>query len=125
MPIRFVKPLLAAVILSGINLFFMDPVFALRCGNGLISIGDSKYEVLSLCGKPLFKERVSLEKEEASRFYGKLFRDGRFRGSSESASAVKFVEKWYIKTEYYGAEDVHVVVFVGDTVAEIYKEPRH
>ena len=31
--------------------------FALRCGSSLVELGDRKYEVLKLCGEPLFIEK--------------------------------------------------------------------
>lgn len=29
-----------------------------RCGHGLVQIGDTKYEVISLCGEPIARETI-------------------------------------------------------------------
>ncbi len=36
---------------------FSSNAFALRCGSDLVSIGDRKFDVLRICGEPLFIER--------------------------------------------------------------------
>jgi hypothetical protein len=35
-----------------LSLSFSSPVFALRCGNSLVDIGDYKYDVYAKCGAP-------------------------------------------------------------------------
>ena len=37
--------------------------YAFRCGNGLVRIGDTKYEVISLCGEPVAKEFIGCTKK--------------------------------------------------------------
>ena len=39
-------------------LFPCPEVFAFRCGNGVVSIGDTKSRVLIECGKPTYRERA-------------------------------------------------------------------
>jgi hypothetical protein len=38
--------------------FFAYDALAFRCGDGVISIGDTKSRVLIECGKPTYKEKV-------------------------------------------------------------------
>lgn len=38
--------------------------FALRCGQGLVTVGDSKLEVLEKCGEPFWTDRHALEFRE-------------------------------------------------------------
>jgi hypothetical protein len=57
------------------------PAFALRCGNNIVDVGDSKIEVLAKCGEPTLKEEVG---EDITRE----------RDSRESRKAKRYVEKW-------------------------------
>ena len=52
--------LLIALIFSLISLIFLSctDVFAFRCGNGVVGIGDTKSRVAIECGKPTYKEKV-------------------------------------------------------------------
>ncbi len=38
--------------------FFCSDALAFRCGNGLVTSGDTKMQVLVTCGKPTSKEKV-------------------------------------------------------------------
>jgi hypothetical protein len=50
--------LLKGLILPALIIIFLSQsALALRCGNRLVEIGDRKYEVLKLCGEPLFVEK--------------------------------------------------------------------
>lgn len=50
--------ILKALILPAIILLFLSQsALGLRCGSSLVEIGDRKYEVLKLCGQPLFIEK--------------------------------------------------------------------
>jgi len=44
--------------LVGVNLLLCPEAFAFRCGNGLVSVGDTKSRVMIECGKPTSKGRV-------------------------------------------------------------------
>ena len=57
------------------------PAFALRCGNNIVDVGDSKIEVLAKCGEPTLKEEVG---EDITREHD----------SRESRKAKRYVEKW-------------------------------
>ena len=57
--------------------------FAFRCGNGLVSIGDTKARVIMECGKPTYKERVGAKSQYA-------VDQGQSRGRKSSRS----VEQW-------------------------------
>ncbi|MFA5514876.1 MAG: DUF2845 domain-containing protein [Desulfuromonadales bacterium] len=47
-------------------------LFAMRCGNQLVHIGDGKFDVLEKCGEPVLRE----EREEER--YFRIFREGGF-----------------------------------------------
>ena len=50
--------ILKALILPAIILLFSgQSALGLRCGSSLVERGDRKYEVLKLCGEPLFIEK--------------------------------------------------------------------
>jgi len=55
---------------------------ALRCGQGVVMIGDAKATVLSECGEPQYRERVGL-RESTHR-----------RGGGEHRKTTKTVEEW-------------------------------
>ena len=58
------------IYISLVMLFFMASVVhadsGMRCGSKLVSVGDSKAEVLLLCGEPMLKEVVG-QKEKSKR----------------------------------------------------------
>jgi hypothetical protein len=51
-------------LLLGLSLIFIDPAYALRCGNEVVQIGDSATKVLHMCGKPTAKEKIKIKKEK-------------------------------------------------------------
>jgi hypothetical protein len=75
------KILLRAAFPVFIVLVAASPALALRCGNNIVDVGDSKIEVLAKCGEPALKEEV-----------GEDFT--RERDSRESRKAKRYVEKW-------------------------------
>ncbi len=89
--------------------------FAFRCGDGFVSVGDSKVKVLSECGKPTSKEKVKVKK-------GKHYRTVE-KEKDESSDAKrtylskekkKPVEKWYYNC---GENDfIYVLTFEGGTL---------
>ena len=69
--------------------------YAFRCGETLVSVGDSKVKVLQECGKPTSKEKVGTKKV---RRYRKGDHYNLERHSSQQRSfkeVTKPVEKWY------------------------------
>ncbi len=57
------------------------PALALRCGNNIVDVGDTKIEVLAKCGEPTLKEEVG---EDLTREHD----------SRETRRAKRYVEKW-------------------------------
>lgn len=53
--------LVVKIILSLVILLLATSVFALRCGNELIAIGDTPAKVLQACGQPLSKSKTQLQ----------------------------------------------------------------
>ena len=58
-----------------------SPALALRCGNNIVDVGDTKIEVLSKCGEPTLKEEVGEDFTRES-------------DSRETRRAKRYVEKW-------------------------------
>ncbi|HQJ31019.1 MAG TPA: DUF2845 domain-containing protein [Syntrophales bacterium] len=76
------------------------PLQAFRCGNGLVSVGDSKGKVLIECGKPTFKEKVA-DRETRRRTGTK----------KTGAKTTKSVEQW---TYNCGKDDfIYILTFEG------------
>ncbi len=75
------------IIIIAIVFLTAIPSNALRCGCGLISIGDPTFLVLKRCGTPIYKEliRLGIKKpkintlvyEIGGRYYYLTFKDGR------------------------------------------------
>lgn len=89
--------------------------YAFRCGDGFVSIGDSKAKVLLECGKPTTKEKVGTKKK--GRRYKTKERD---RDENRPGDHVVFrektksVEKWYYNC---GDNDfMYVLTFEGGTL---------
>lgn len=49
--------LFALILLFVISHLLADNAFALRCGTDLVAIGDRKFDVLGICGNPVFTEQ--------------------------------------------------------------------
>jgi hypothetical protein len=69
---------------------------AFRCGDGFVSVGDSKAKVLLECGKPTSKEKASAKKGKHSRVTEK---EKKKSGDSKrvylAKEKKKSMEKWY------------------------------
>jgi len=98
--------------------FFMSgkiDCFAFRCGDGFVSIGDSKTKVLLECGKPTSKEKVKIKR---GRHYRTVERE-KDEGSDTkrvylAKEKKKPVEKWYYNC---GENDfIYVLTFEGGTL---------
>ena len=80
---------------------------ALRCGNELVLVGDSKYEVLSRCGQPVHKEFLGVQESK------------KFRRRTKSGSDVK-VEVWIYTAKQLGSTSYdQQLIFVGLDLVEI------
>jgi len=83
-------------------LSFPFTLHAFRCGDGLVSIGDSKGRVLIECGKPTFKEKVGDRETRKSETGTK-----KTKGTKSS----KTVEQW---TYNCGKDDfIYILTFEG------------
>jgi len=69
------------LLLAGWALLMPSLSLAMRCGNNLVDVGDTKIAVLSKCGEPALKEEVGED------FIREL-------DSRESRKAKRYVEKW-------------------------------
>jgi len=88
-----------------------DTVF--RCGGETVSIGDSRYTVQKICGKPSRSESVAKS--------GKDRKHKPPKGTTSAASAGKG-QKWYYDRGY--GDYVYVLTFSGDTMKKIEKRGR-
>lgn len=55
---------LKSFLMSLLCLIFCTQVLALRCGNQIISIGDTQTKVLTACGKPMKITKVKAKKHK-------------------------------------------------------------
>ncbi|HVO67771.1 MAG TPA: DUF2845 domain-containing protein [Syntrophales bacterium] len=89
--------------------------FAFRCGDGFVSVGDSKTKVLLECGKPTTKEKVKVKKGRHYRTVEKEKDEGSNPKRTNLAKEKKKpVEKWYYNC---GENDfIYVLTFEGGTL---------
>ena len=92
------KNILSTAFLICITLAAARPALALRCGNNIVDVGDSKIEVLAKCGEPTLKEEV-----------GEDFT--RERDRRESRLSKRYVEKW---TYNFGSTRFIYVITIRD-----------
>jgi hypothetical protein len=79
------KRLILVVLLGlGLVLAGADDLFAMRCNNALVLIGDRQFEVLSKCGEPDFA------RERTEDRFVRVFREGRFFEIRQDVT----VEEW-------------------------------
>jgi hypothetical protein len=101
---------------------------SLRCGSSIISVGDSKADVLLKCGEPMLKETVG-EKEESRRVDIPLTSESSDRQSSAAAdnsdpavvrqkeSITKTIEQW---TYNQGSGTfLRILIFEGGELVQI------
>lgn len=104
----------------------------MRCGTKLVSVGDTKAEVLLTCGEPLTKETIAVgEQTERSEFRAKypllvkhgLLNRGGGSGSLERESSVTFpIDQW---TYNIGTgKFLRILIFQGGRLAVIEKGDR-
>lgn len=88
-----------------------DTVF--RCGGETVSVGDSRYTVQKICGKPSRSEAVAKG--------GKDKKHKPPKGTTSAAAGGKG-QKWYYDRGY--GDYVYVLTFSGDTLKKIEKSGR-
>jgi len=66
---------------------------AMRCGKGLVSEGDHKYEVLATCGQPLSREKVGIDHKRVGEW--------------------RIVEEWLYVIKRYGHKQMYLLKFDG------------
>ncbi len=77
------------VLASFVILFiFSTNGFAFRCGNGLVSSGDTKMQVTITCGKPTSKEKAC----EGRKTSTSVAKDGKIKKTKKCAN---MVDIWY------------------------------
>lgn len=67
------------ILLFSLGIFFTSNVFALRCGHQLVNVGDSKHDVLAICGQPESVD-THIERRGASQFVRGQQRAGKQNG---------------------------------------------
>ncbi len=89
-----------------------DSIF--RCGGESVSVGDSRYTVQKICGKPSRSESVAKS--------GKSKKKQRELEETASKSSSGKVQKWYYDRGY--GDFVYVLTFEKDTLKKIEKSGR-
>jgi hypothetical protein len=100
----------AFVILAGSNI-----AHAFRCGDGFVSVGDSKAKVIQECGKPTSKEKERVKKSRRSRATETDKNEsGNSKGAYLAKGKKKATEKWYYNC---GDNDfIYILSFEGGTL---------
>ena len=88
-----------------------DSVF--RCGGESVSVGDSRYTVEKICGRPSRSESVAKNSKDKKQKQPK--------GTTSKSSSGK-VQKWYYDRGY--GDFVYVLTFEKDTLKKIDKAGR-
>jgi hypothetical protein len=68
---------------------------AFRCGNGLVTVGDTKARVLIDCGNPTYKEKAGSKKKGARTESGKSRITDSVTHQKKYREAAQKTEKWY------------------------------
>jgi hypothetical protein len=84
-----------------------------RCGGEIVSVGDSRYTIQKLCGKPSKSESVSKTSKEKKQKEPK--------GTTSKSPSGK-TQKWYYDKGY--GDFVYVLTFQGDVLKKIEKSGR-
>ncbi len=87
-----------------------DTIF--RCGSESVSIGDSRYTVQKICGKPSRSESAKAGKEKKQK---------QPKGTTSGSSTGK-VQKWYYDRGY--GDYVYVLTFANDKLKKIEESGR-
>ena len=107
----------SAVMSLALSLAYVAPVHGedtvFRCGGETVSIGDSRYTVQKICGKPSRSESVAKSSRDRKQKPPK--------GTTSGSSGGKG-QKWYYDRGY--GDYVYVLTFSGDTLKKIEKSGR-
>lgn len=94
---------------------------AFRCGDEIITVGDSRAKVIIKCGPPTYKEKAAAKKDAPPQS-GKRSQATDDRSAGKKRSAAKGVEKWAYNC---GKDDfIYVLTFEGGLVAKIDTDGR-
>ena len=106
------------ILVAFLLLIFSNSItFAFRCGSKLVSIGDTKVEVLAKCGEPTLKEEISYETKGDLRGSGRYRRRGRFTYQEKYDEVSKKVEKWYY--DFGSHKFIRILTFVGGVLKKV------
>ncbi len=93
-----------ALILTAVVLLFPHASAAMRCGNDLVDVGDTKIEVLKKCGEPTLKEEIGEDITHENDSLGRR-------------KEKRYVEQW---TYNFGSTRlIYVLTIKGGTVVDI------
>lgn len=95
-----------------VSFLFFIPIdsIAFRCGDGFVSVGDTKTKVLLECGKPTSKEKVAAKKATDSNRV-RTNRSNKQKEEHKNKETAKNVEKWYYNC---GENDfIYILTFEG------------
>jgi len=91
---KITMELVLAVVMILVLVLAAGPVFAMHCGNRIISEGDHKYEVLAACGRPVSREQIGIDHKRVGEW--------------------RIVEEWLYIIEKYGHRQMYLLRFDGD-----------
>jgi len=111
------KCFLVSLLLATITLMSVN-CYAFRCGDEIVSEGDSASAVHSKCGPPTWQETVQVE--TTGTFGGEMNRRGGFGGQYSEVS--EKIEKWYYNCGQF--DFVYVLTIRAGQVTKIDTERR-
>lgn len=93
---RISGKILLLIFISGcLILLKSNDCAAFRCGNGLVTTGDTKGKVLIECGKPSFIEKAGSKKSSKIREDKQVKRGDRLTSHKQYKEVPQKTEKWY------------------------------
>jgi len=109
------------LVVSFLCLFTVFDGHAFRCGDEIISTGDSKAKVLTRCGQPALKEKTGMKKAKRTKAERQAAQDKRDAYRQEGSTA-RNLEKW---TYNCGDGDfLYVLTFEGGKVSRVDTDGR-
>ncbi len=94
---------------------------SMRCGDSIISAGDSKAKTILRCGNPFYQEKVEVQSAQQSRTKGQIQKRDKytsdFTADTFSTSSSVGIEKWYYKLGE--GQFMRIITFNGDTIIKI------
>ena len=96
-----------------ISLLLSQSGEAFKCGNSVLSVGDSSSRILQVCGSPMKKEKTTVkDPDSASKRAGRIL-DKRAANQARYRDKSKIIDKWYYncgKNDY-----IRIVTFENGT----------